>query len=261
MGIPTGEDPDFAPGSSVGATARTGEGRIRVRGKRFSRGDEQIILRGVTYGPFCPDREGRPFPSRRRARDDLAAVQAMGANSIRLYHVPPRWLLDLLEERGMTAFIGIPWASHVCFLQSRRGEATPAAKSGARRKPAASAPCVLAYGIGNEIPTDIIRWHGSRRVTRFLAELRDVAKQADPEGLVTYASYPPTEYLDLSFLDFATFNVYLHDPSAFRDYAFPAPEPRRRPARSSWASSGWIRCGTARPNRPGCWRATCARPS
>src|SRR5262249_45933267 len=55
---------------------------------------------------------------------------------------------------------------------------------------------------------------------RFLAELRDVCKQADPEGLVTYASYPPAEYLDVSFLDFVTFNVYLHDPETFRRYLF-----------------------------------------
>jgi GT2 family glycosyltransferase len=45
-----------------------------------------------------------------------------------------------------------------------------------------------------------------------------VARQADPEGLVTYASYPPTEYLDLAFADFTTFNVYLHDPETFRRY-------------------------------------------
>ncbi len=47
-----------------------------------------------------------------------------------------------------------------------------------------------------------------------------MAKQADPDGLVTYANYPPTEYLDLSFLDFVTFNVYLHDREAFRRYLF-----------------------------------------
>jgi GT2 family glycosyltransferase len=57
-------------------------------------------------------------------------------------------------------------------------------------------------------------------VERFLAGLCDVCKQADPEGLVTYANYPPTEYLDLPFLDFTTFNVYLHDREAFRRYLF-----------------------------------------
>src|SRR5262249_35619845 len=62
------------------------------------------------------------------------------------------------------------------------------------------------------------RWHGPRRVERFLHELRDVVKQADPASMVTYANYPPTEYLDLSAFDFVTFNVYLHDPETFRRY-------------------------------------------
>src|SRR6185436_5031721 len=79
-------------------------------------------------------------------------------------------------------------------------------------------PAVLAYSIGNEIPSDIVRWHGARRIERFLKEMADTAKQTDPERLVTYANYPPTEYLDLSFLDFATFNVYLHDREVFRRY-------------------------------------------
>ena len=37
---------------------------------------------------------------------------------------------------------------------------------------------------------------------------------------MTYSNFPPTEYLDLSFLDFVTFNVYLHDIEAFRRYLF-----------------------------------------
>src|SRR5262249_57472689 len=72
--------------------------------------------------------------------------------------------------------------------------------------------------MGDEVARDIVRWYGVRRVERFLTELVDVAKQADPEGLVTYANYPPTEYLDLSCLDFVTFNVYLHDLETFRRY-------------------------------------------
>jgi GT2 family glycosyltransferase len=81
-------------------------------------------------------------------------------------------------------------------------------------------PCVLAYSICNEIPANIVRWYGARRIQRFLAELADVARQADPQCLVTYANYPPTEYLELSFADFTTFNVYLHDRETFRRYLF-----------------------------------------
>jgi GT2 family glycosyltransferase len=57
-------------------------------------------------------------------------------------------------------------------------------------------------------------------VQRFLTGLAEVAKQADPDGLVTYATYPPTEYLALAFLDFPTFNVYLHERETFCRYLF-----------------------------------------
>ncbi len=220
MAIRAGKDVAVIARSSDGAVPHVIPGRVRVHGKSLVRGGERLHLRGVTYGPFAPDREGRPFPTRKRFCDDLAGLQALGANSIRLYHVPPQWLLDLADERGITICMDIPWPTHVCFLQSRRAQAD--ARRVIRRAAEAGRahPSVLAYSVGNEIRTDIVRWHGTRRVARFLEELRDVVKQADPEGLVTYASYPPTEYLDLPFLDFVTFNVYLHDHAAFRDYLF-----------------------------------------
>ena len=216
----TGVDMDFIPRSSAGVVSHVASGRVRVQGKLFGRGEERLRSQGLTYGPFAPTSDGQPFPSPQRVRDDLARMQALGANSIRTYDVPPEWLLDLVDERGMTILMDIPWSTHVCFLQSRRAQAE------ARRNVRNAAengrvhPSILAYNIGNEIRADIVRWHGTRPVERFLADLADVVKQADPDGLVTYASYPPTEYLDLSFLDFGTFNVYLHDRAAFREYLF-----------------------------------------
>ncbi len=127
--------------------------------------------------------------------------------------------LALLEEQSdLGVLIDIPWSKHLCFLQSARAcrearEAVSAAARECRRSPA-----VLAYSIGNEIPPDVVRWHGARRIEQFLRELADAARQADPGRLITYGNYPPTEYLDLSFLDFATFNVYLHDLETFRRY-------------------------------------------
>src|SRR5213078_2590105 len=70
-------------------------------------------------------------------------------------------------------------------------------------------PAVLCYTIGNEIPAPIVRWYGKRRVEQYLERLYRAAKQEDPEGLVTYVNFPSTEYLELPFLDFVTFNVYL----------------------------------------------------
>src|SRR5262249_10561927 len=125
---------------------------------------------------------------------------------------------DVEDAMGMALLIDIPWPKHLCFLDSAgvqeetRKVVSEAARLGRGHD------CVLAYSIGNEIPSNIVRWHGRRRVERFLAQLADRAKQADAAGLVTYANYPSTEYLDLSFLDFVTFNVYLHDLETFRRY-------------------------------------------
>ncbi|HEY7158026.1 MAG TPA: glycosyltransferase, partial [Gemmataceae bacterium] len=182
-------------------------------------------IHGMTYGPFAADADGQPFPVPHLVREDFARMRTVGINAIRTYHVPPEWFLHLADESGMTVFVGIPWVDvpwrqHLSFLDSRAAQAD--SRAFVRRTAAlcANHPCTLAYCIGNEFPPDVIRWHGARRVECFLAELADVCRQADPTGLVTYANYPPTEYLDLSFLDFVTFNVYLHDGETFRRYLY-----------------------------------------
>lgn len=194
------------------------QGRIRVDGKLFVRRGQRLRIRGVTYGPFAPDQDAQPFPADGRLRSDFESMRAAGINAIRTYHVPPPRLLDAAAGHGISALIDVPWSKHLCFLDSRTAQAE--ARQAVRRAVEAGRefPSVFAYSIANEIPSNVVRWHGARRVERFLAELRDVAKQADPQALTTYANYPPTEYLDLSFLDFVTFNVYLHDRSVFRRY-------------------------------------------
>jgi GT2 family glycosyltransferase len=196
------------------------EGRVRVDGKFLTRGGRRLRVQGVTYGPFAPNEAGEPFLDEARVRDDFARMRAAGVNAVRTYHLPPEWFLCLADEEGLSVFLDVPWGKHLCFLDSRRAqtEARLAVYRTAWRCREHS--CLLAYSIGNEIPPNIVRWHGARRVERFLAELADVARQADPAGLVTYASYPSTEYLDLSFADFALFNVYLHDLETFRRYLF-----------------------------------------
>jgi GT2 family glycosyltransferase len=192
--------------------------RLRVDGRFLARGDKRVWLRGVTYGPFAPDSHGNHFPPRRAVLLDLSQMSHVGFNALRTYHVPPPWLLEIAGKSQMGVMMDIPWSKHRCFLDDLQAmrEARQAVRQAATL--GRDYPCVLAYSICNEVAPDVIRWHGARRVEKFLAELMDVSKQADPNGLVTFANYPPAEYLDLSFLDFATFNVYLHDPETFRRY-------------------------------------------
>jgi GT2 family glycosyltransferase len=146
-------------------------------------------------------------------------MRDLGINAIRVYHTPPAWFLEAAcDQAGLLLLVDVPWSKHLCFLESRtaRAEARAAVESAVRRGRDRAGQII--YSIGNEVPPDVVRWHGSRRVERFLGELADVAHQAGPGSLVTYANYPPTEYLEIPQLDFATFNVYLHESETFRRY-------------------------------------------
>ncbi len=137
---------------------------------------------------------------------------------MRVFTVPPAWLLDLAAESGLRLLVGIPWAQHVTFLDDeavgREIERTMVdAVRGLGRHRA-----IFAYLIGNEIPPDMVRWHGPARVRRFLKRLFGLVKAADPERLVSYANFPSTEYLTVDFTDFLCFNVYLHEEAPFRRY-------------------------------------------
>lgn len=193
-------------------------GRTRVDGKYFKRKGQRLRIQGVTYGPFAPNEHGDHFPSEGRVRSDIRMMQAIGINAIRTYHMPPDWLFEVLEELDMLVFAGINWPAHFCFLDSapmKRKAQEHVRRAAERGK---SYNCLLAYCIGNEIRPDIVRWQGVQRTEAFLSELADEARRADPEALITYASYPPTEYLELAFTDFITFNVYLHEQEAFSRY-------------------------------------------
>jgi glycosyltransferase involved in cell wall biosynthesis len=72
--------------------------------------------------------------------------------------------------------------------------------------------------VGNEIPSSIVRWHGARRIERFIGRLYDLAKEIDPDLLVTYGNFPTTEYLQLPFLDFMSFNVFLETRDRLEGY-------------------------------------------
>ena len=92
--------------------------RLEARGKFFFAGSEKVRLNGVTYGPFAPDGRGDQFPDPKQVETDLGLMAELGGNTLWTFTVPPRWLLDLAAERGLRVLVGVPWAEHVCFLDS-----------------------------------------------------------------------------------------------------------------------------------------------
>lgn len=192
--------------------------RVTVDGKFFRRGTEKLYLKGVSYGPFAPGKDGQPFASPEQTATDFALIRELGANLIRVYHVPARWFLDLAAQHDLLVLIDIPWNKHLVFLDDpvRRAEARQAVCHAVLA--CAHHPAVLAYSVANEIPPDVVRWSGAARMADFIDELIAEAKRIDPQCLCTYANYPSTEFLHPQTLDFVSFNVYLHQPAAFKSY-------------------------------------------
>jgi cellulose synthase/poly-beta-1,6-N-acetylglucosamine synthase-like glycosyltransferase len=191
---------------------------VTVKGKFFFIKDKKFYLKGVSYGPFSIGSHGESFPEKSVVEKDFAMMAEMGANCVRTYTVPPDWLLDLAAISGLRLLIGIPWSQHIAFLNSSavKAEIRNCIVQGV--KVCRNHPATFAYLVGNEIPPDIVRWHGAKPVRAFIKELMAVAKDSDPEGLVSYANYPSTEYLNIDFTDFSCFNVYLHRETDFRRY-------------------------------------------
>jgi GT2 family glycosyltransferase len=192
--------------------------RPRVAGKFIFIGDKKFYVRGLTYGPFQPRTDGCEYRDRQTVERDFEVMAAHNFNTVRTYTIPPRWLLDIALKHGLRVMLGLPWEQHVTFLDGSRR--VRGLERRLRRAIGACAkhPAILAYTIGNEIPSSIVRWYGHQRIEKFLERLYWVAKAEDPEGLVTYVNYPSTEYLELPFLDFVSFNVYLESQDKLRAY-------------------------------------------
>ncbi len=79
-------------------------------------------------------------------------------------------------------------------------------------------PAILAFAVGNEIPASIVRWHGRRKVERFLDRLCRAVHRADPQALVTYVNFPSSEYLAVPAADLVCFNVYLEQADRLAAY-------------------------------------------
>jgi glycosyltransferase involved in cell wall biosynthesis len=192
--------------------------RVRARAKFFFEGDYKFFLKGVTYGTFAPDSDGYYVGPPEKARIDLSLMREIGVNGVRVYHAPPKWFLDLCYEFGIRVMVTLWWGQNVDFLSSGRRRREIFAKVHSDVNSNAGHPGLLGYLVANEISSTMVRWYGVRRVTEFVENMINIGRDADDDVLFSYASYPPTEYLLPTNMDFYTFNVYLHRRSDFDRY-------------------------------------------
>ena len=79
--------------------------RIRTDGKFFRIGAQKFHPKGVTYGPFQPTEANGSFPTPQQAEADFRLMQELSVNCLRVYHVPPRWFLDLAHAYGLKLLV------------------------------------------------------------------------------------------------------------------------------------------------------------
>jgi glycosyltransferase involved in cell wall biosynthesis len=192
--------------SAINAPLRTG-------GKWFREGDETVVMKAVTFGPFPPG----TFPDEgagqlRRIREEL------GANTLRLYEIPSLDFLHACAESGLRVFITLPWTQHVDFLKRRSALAEADRVLLETIDRFRGHPALAGYYVGNEIESTLVRWMGAGPVVEQIERLIDLGHANDPGALFAYANYPGTEYLLPQNQDFVAFNLYLESREAYSAY-------------------------------------------
>jgi GT2 family glycosyltransferase len=194
------------------------EARIVAAGKFFRLGGSKWYVKGLTYGPFAPNSDGFFLPERSLWNEDLERIRSLGANTVRVYHTPPREFLDDALSHDVRVLIDVPWEKHRCFLEDWGSQQEARRRVRETARGLGGHPAVFAISVVNEFPSDVVRFHGRRRLERFVGELIDVARQESPGCLATFVNFPTTEFLEVPEVDFSCFNVYLHDVETLASY-------------------------------------------
>ncbi|HKA50049.1 MAG TPA: glycosyltransferase [Candidatus Dormibacteraeota bacterium] len=201
------------------------QARLRVvpDGNHLSLGGRPFRVRGVTYGSFATRHDGQAFPSAQRVRSDFAMIAAAGLNTVRTYTVPPADVLGLAEEFGLRLLVGLHYDDWRSVPETGRRARRRILDAGRRAVASAMECCagrasVIALSVGNEVPSDLVRVHGSGAVEETLSRLVEEVHAADAGMLATYCNYPTTEYLQVEGQDLICFNVFLEQPEPLRAY-------------------------------------------
>ena len=134
--------------------------RVRRDGKFFRLGSEKFYVKGVTYGPFAANAEGLFLPEMHQVRKDFELIRDLGANCLRIYHLPPQWFMDLAQEMDLKIFLDVSWPKNLSFVGDPEvtEQACDAVREAARV--CGNHPAVFAISVVNEIPADIVRFSG-----------------------------------------------------------------------------------------------------
>src|SRR5690348_14677793 len=134
--------------------------RVHVSGKFFRLGTAKFYIKGFCYGPFPQNSAGEYLPEASQMAKDFRHMHELGANTVRLYTIPSLATLDAILDHGLRAIIDVPWEKHRCFFEDWNAKESARAQVRVAAELAGAHPGVLAISVVNEIPNDVVRYHG-----------------------------------------------------------------------------------------------------
>ena len=176
-------------------------------------------IKGVTYDLKYPGINHYSQMSPKIFEKDFRMMKDAGINTIRLYGVPPEFILDLADKYNIKVIETIvfpgDWTdfNSPYQLQALKREAVRNITRDINRE------CIYAWSIWNDAPWtygsgkgDVIRAYGKEKVEKFLKELYECVKKHDPLRPVTAATLTlndEAKRLGTDFLDILGYNIYL----------------------------------------------------
>jgi cellulose synthase/poly-beta-1,6-N-acetylglucosamine synthase-like glycosyltransferase len=180
-------------------------GAAEIRGKDFYVDGRPFLVKGVHYGPWRPGTGPGghyPYPDQAAIDADLTLLGKLDANTILVFDAPD-YVLDVAHAHGLRVLytFNINWWALPLDQIAREQILT-------RVRALHEKPAVLAWILGNEVPSAVLDAKGPGVVTSELSGLYHDIKRIDPMHPISHSNWVTTKDLDLQFLDFAAFNVY-----------------------------------------------------
>ena len=96
--------------------------RPRAHGKFLIVGEEKFWVKGVSYGAFRPDKDGREYTDQDKLDRDFAQMASLGINTVRIPHtMPPRQSLDIAQRHGLRVIVGLSAEHYVGYGAAASG--------------------------------------------------------------------------------------------------------------------------------------------
>ena len=192
--------------------------RPEARGKFLYVGGQKLWARGATYGAFRPDEDKREYHDLDQVDRDFRQMAESGFNAVRIPHtMPPRALLDIAAKHQLRVMVGLSAEQYAGYLadSDKAPDIESIFRLRVRKLAGHPAPSAIPWATRFCHRWSVAGSTDRRGLPRTTVSRRQRGRS---DGLVTYVSYPSTEYLDLPFLDVVSFNVYLESEERLRGY-------------------------------------------